>query len=82
MNIKIPDSVDGKRRRDLLKIMPVQYAMRKFKTKVKACEFLGLSLRGLAYIINRYPELQEFVSKYEWEENDGYMEMLRRYPNE
>ena len=81
MEIEIDDSIDGETRRDLLKILPVRYAMEKFKVKRKAAKFLGLSLRGLDYVINRYPELEQYRSMQEWAQDDGYLDMLKRYPN-
>lgn len=88
MLIDIEDELDGSERRRLLKILPTVYAMEKFSTKVEAARFLGVSVRGLAYIINNHVELHKYKFGPNWLQNrsqdevDGYYDMKKRYPDE
>jgi len=85
MVINISDDLDPKERHRLLQLLPIVYALNKVGTKQGAANFLGISCRCLRNNIKRYPEYFKIKVKQEFkslEQKEGYMDMLRRYPDE
>lgn len=59
MMIYIDDLVNGERRRELLEILPILYALEKFETRRQVSEFLGITSKSLRNRILRYEDLKE-----------------------
>lgn len=64
MIIDIPDNITGKRRRKLLRVLPIEYALEKFDYhRVKTATFLGISPRTLRKLFHDIPELRKYKKK-------------------
>jgi len=85
--IEIPEDVSGKERKRLLAVMPLVYALEKYKSKVEAAKFLGISDRAIRYAVHRHPELFKFrhmgflANHLPKEQRAKYIRMRKRYPS-
>ena len=90
MNLTISDDLEPEKRRVLLKILPIVYALNKFRRKEDAAVFLDMSVRGMRNIIKKYPIAIKYLEELERApslkvkkrvKSEGYLEMNRRYPD-
>ena len=79
MIVAIPDSIEPKERRHLLKVLPLIYALDKFKLKSEAAAFLGITPRAMSKYISKFPELEKYRDTKK--RPPGYYRMLKRYPD-
>ena len=93
MIIDVPDELIGEQRKTEILLQFIRYAMEKNNYhRGNTAKFMGISVRGLRKIFDRYPILkQEFdgLNKYTVarikhhgiEKFKKHKELLRRYPN-
>ena len=71
MQLEIDDALSGGERKNLLRFMPIDYALKFFEgNRTQSAKWLGVSVRTLRNIINEIPELH----KHKIKENRAYVE--------
>lgn len=69
MIIIIDDHKDPDERKTLLEVIPIKYALQKFKKREDAAKFLGITPRCLRNRIAKHKLLAQFITKppkYDW----------------
>lgn len=78
--LDVPDSLPGKEKRKQLTIQMVTYACKLVRTRDKVAAFLGYSPKWVQNNINTLEELDQWRGAKK-EQEEGYLEMLRKYPD-
>lgn len=58
MKIEIDDRYTGKKRRELIETLTIKYALEKFKSRIPAARFLGITKECLRHRIAKYDSLK------------------------
>lgn len=82
MILEVDDDLPGREKIKQLKIQMVTYAYKKKKYRQKVADFLGYSPRWVQYTLHKIDELAHLRSNNIYlKDEDGYQEMMRRYPS-